>query len=577
MVDTITGSYPAFTKRRRAAARAAWVAARARNAIRRPWRMSAVAGVVFIVSLLLLILAPRGARREIEEAAPLANQWVDTLPLLKTERDAERTLSVADSTLAVRRSQADRPLYVPAPDTVPPVISARRQTLTDAESELSRLLTRVENAPLPASYRALAEAATLRDDPRIRALVDTLADVEKAREEFGAGGGVDPIFVSLTTRANAIGRAIKSVAESKRTAMREEITAVPHTLRAPSPVVAAPVDTATAYDVTVAAMARLAAATATVVAGRRTNAEIEERLTRARAQANGIAPPIAILAAALILGLSSGFGWVLIGELKTPRAADIPDVERATGARVFAVVRPREIPAERARRRADRALPPLIDPTSDAYKLLASHASAAAGANRIVTLAGDNAAVTATIAANIAVASATEARSTLLVDADFDESPVADVLQLGEYRGLSSVFAGELDWAAATRQANVGRDRTVDVLPAGRAPGLILSRDQTAMLRSEVQRIARRYDLVIVVASGKRARQARAAPNVLVCAHVANTPLSTLKSIVADLREDGAQITGIVLWDALAPQLGQPQPTEDQPLVADTGAGRPSA
>ena len=84
MVDTITGSVPRYTRRRRAEMRAAWVAARTRNTLRHPMRLAAICGAVFICALVLLVLAPRDARRASREIAPLTTRWRDTIPLLRT-------------------------------------------------------------------------------------------------------------------------------------------------------------------------------------------------------------------------------------------------------------------------------------------------------------------------------------------------------------------------------------------------------------------------------------------------------------------------------------------------------------
>src|SRR4029453_7043026 len=129
------------------------------------------------------------------------------------------------------------------------------------------------------------------------------------------------------------------------------------------------------------------------------------------------------------------------------------EAERVTGARVLAVVRPREVPPERARRKADLRLPPLIDPTSDAYRILASHASVSGPTRAIVTVAGDVPSVTATIAANIAAVSANEMRSTLLIDADLEHRPMTSVLRLPPVNGITGVLSSALDLSAAAVQA----------------------------------------------------------------------------------------------------------------------------
>ena len=45
--------------------------------------------------------------------------------------------------------------------------------------ELDRLIGRAQTSPLPASFRALADARAVRGDPRVRAALDSLDEVER--------------------------------------------------------------------------------------------------------------------------------------------------------------------------------------------------------------------------------------------------------------------------------------------------------------------------------------------------------------------------------------------------------------
>jgi len=556
MVDTITGAVPRYTRRRRAEMRAAWVAAGARNTLRHPLRLAAISGTVFTVALMVLVLTPRNARRASRQITPLSTHWRDTTTLLLDVDTAGRRLAVAESTLSARRTLASRPTYIPPADTFPAALRVRRDALSAANAELARLLDRVENSPLPQSYRALGESRPLSADSRVRAMLDSLADVEREREEFGAGGGVDPIFVALTARATAIGRSIQAIAEARQTAIRDSL-ALLH-----PPAIAAPViitvDTIGPLQRRDSLQTRRDSLTAALDAARRANAITERQLREARAQANVVAPPIAILGASLVLGLTLGFAIALMIEVSRPRVSDLQEAERVTGARVLAVVRPREIPPERARRKADHRLPPLIDPTSDAYRLLASHASVSGPTRAIVTVAGDIPSVTATIAANIAAVSANEMRSTLLVDADLEKQPVASVLRLPASPGVTAVLAGSIDLSSAAVQTMVGRDRWVDVVPSGADQRGPISMREAETLRAALARSARHYELTVVVSPFEQANDVRVVPAVLVCAHIAHSLVSTLRAAVAALRDNGAQIIGIVLWSADAPSLEPP-------------------
>jgi Mrp family chromosome partitioning ATPase len=253
-----------------------------------------------------------------------------------------------------------------------------------------------------------------------------------------------------------------------------------------------------------------------------------------------------------------GFAVSLLIEIARPRVSDLQEAERVTGARVLAVVRPREIPPERTRRKADLKLPPLIDPTSDAYRHLASHASIAGPSRAVVTIAGDVPSVTATIAANIAAVSANEMRSTLLIDADLEHRPLTSVMRLPPTTGITSVLSSALELSAAAIQAPVGRDRWVDVVPTGSEQRGPIATREAETLRDAITRTARHYELTVVVAPLDQALLVRVGSNVVVCAHIAHSLVATLRSAVAALRDSGAQIVGIVLWSADAPSLEPP-------------------
>src|SRR5207237_2139448 len=140
----------------------------------------------------------------------------------------------------------------------------------------------------------------------------------------------------------------------------------------------------------------------------------------------------------------------------------------------IATLRPRLIPPERSRRKADHVLPPFIDPTADAHRLLASHlsvagtdplASSAEAVARAtvegsaVAITGDDPAVSALVAANIAAASAHESRGTLLVDGDVEHHAVAQVLRMSPAPGLTYVLSRRSTRTQATMPVAVGRDR----------------------------------------------------------------------------------------------------------------------
>src|SRR5215475_13032808 len=112
--------------------RAVWLTARARNAVARPVFIGSVAAGTFIATLVALILAPQQVKRQAVPPPMPASARPDTTPLLSALSHARVRLATAESSLAFARS------------------------LAAAVNDLDVLITRVETAPVSASYRALA-------------------------------------------------------------------------------------------------------------------------------------------------------------------------------------------------------------------------------------------------------------------------------------------------------------------------------------------------------------------------------------------------------------------------------------
>jgi Mrp family chromosome partitioning ATPase len=535
-----------------------WFTRRARNSSRRPALIIIVAATAFISTLVVLLVIPRRGDNSARAIATLISQKEDTTALLAVQDRSRAALATAEAALsAARRSTISRPPPPPA-DTLPPALIARRDSLRGAERALDSMITRVNNAPLPASYRALGEIPDLADDPRVGLLLDSLAIVEREREEFEAVGGVDPVFVALTARATAIGRSIQGIAESRRTAIRDELVRL-RPPPAPAPVVvAAPVDTTPIIQQRDRAVDMLDSSTRRLAEVRRANASIDQRVARARAAANVDIPPFALLGAAITVATILGFAAGLIAEMRHARIADAEEAEEATGLRVLATVLPKKEQPERTRRRADRETSPLLDATSDAYRLLYLHLASSIPRISLVTVSGDETAVAATVAANLAAASTYDARSTLLVDAELSECAVSSVLRVRAEPGLGDVLAGRVDWTEAVVAAVIGRERALDVIPSGTCGEPDVGFD-AAPTRHALARMARRYDLVVLLAGPSHIRRGDGsilpAPDLIYCARIGHTTLTALRAGAEALRGAGARIHGLVLWGADVPLL----------------------
>src|SRR5947209_5142033 len=85
--------------------RATWMAARARNALRRPVFIGMVSTATFIASLVALVAVPRQARRAAAQIRPSASARPDTEPTAAALAEADRQASAADSAVVGARTE----------------------------------------------------------------------------------------------------------------------------------------------------------------------------------------------------------------------------------------------------------------------------------------------------------------------------------------------------------------------------------------------------------------------------------------------------------------------------------------
>jgi Mrp family chromosome partitioning ATPase len=541
-----------------------WMTSRSKNASRRFAVMGIVGGLVFIAALIAFVLVPRQATRAAVSVTARLEERPDSGQSVAIRDKAAAEIAAADSMLSIaRRTIAPPPTAVV--DTFPPEAKARRQALSDEIASLGRLIDRAENAPLPSSYRALAASSSLASDAQVASLVDSLSDIEKERDAFGTVSGVDPVYVALTSRATAIGRQIQAIAETKRSDLRAQLAV----LKPPAPVVVATtthVDTMKFLAQKTASQQAYVGAVRSLAQIRATDARIDSESSRARDLANLGAPPLAMLAAALVLALTIGFAASFVYELRRPTVADSREAEQVTGVRVLSVVEPAAVVAERSRRQADVSGPPLIDVVSESYRRLYLHLAATEANIPIVTVVGDDAAIVATVASNIAAAAAYEARSTLLVDVDPATSAIANVFRIRSNPGLSDIVGERADWPEAITQAVIGRDRMLDILPSGTRRGIDVSPDTVQRIRGDFARMERRYDLIVIAAPTAYVLRSEASvipsPDIVLCARVSHTRIAKLRATVEKLRAMDLRIHGLVLWDDDLPVIETQDQTE---------------
>ena len=565
---------------------AAWIGARARNALRRPAFISLVSGLTFIGSLMALVIVPQQARKAAAALRPPASLRPDTEPTVAALAEAQRQAVAADSNVVQARREIAQLIsasaVVAATDTgagglmLSAEVRARRDSLSEQVNTLGRLLARSQNAPLLGSYRALAQAPAMQGDVRVKALLDSLVEIERERDSYSAVGGVDPVFVTLTARANELGRNIETLADARRTALKTELSTIaPPAPTMPAAIAARPIpDTLekmrerdAAHVVAAGVITRLARERSELLA-------LDAREEKAQELANVGASPSAMLAAALVFGAVLGFGLALFNEVRHPRIADGYEVERATGIRVLGEIRRLPPSDERGRRGFDRSAPGFIDPGADGHQLVYL-TIATAGVNAVMlTVTGDVPAVTAVVAINFAAIAADEARETLLLDADGAAATVSAALRIRPSAGIAAVARGAADWAQVIRTTNLGRSRAIDVVPTG--DGVTPVEQLTDVLRRDSSTLSRRYDAIVMVAALEQVTAGLAAamaiPDVLLCVRAGQTPIEEIKRSLDAIEKTGAKTRGIVMWNAPVPVLADLRPTEDADLEAEAVA-----
>lgn len=523
-----------------------WLAARTRNALQRRRRFALLALIVFAGVLAVFVFAPSGARDAWVRVAAATSEGRDTSTLLQRRRSAQARVAAADSTLgALRARHAAVRASTPA-GVLTPAQVLRRDSLASQIATFDALLARAEQSPLPETYRAIGEAPLVRREPRVAQLLDSLAAIEREREAIGGGVAVDPVFVELTTRANAVGRQIASIADARRSDAQQQLASIQ-----PRPELDALPDTMEAATQLRERSRELVLLERLLSDARRVNATLRADARDRRRDAE-LAPLPLLVMAAVIIAFAAAFALTLLDEFRSPRVADAAEAERLTGAEVVASIRPRQIPDERRRRAIDRMVPAALDPTSDDYRLLGLHAAVHLPEDGIVSVVAEQGPLAAVVAANLAAIFANDPRETLLVDAMLTEACVAQVLGIHSGPGLGAVIEDRRSWSEVLSQIATGRDETMDVLPSGR-PRNAAGRSEAERLVAEVERFARRYDVTVVVIPPNAAYRVRPGRAILLCAQLRRTRGRRLARLAASMRDEGAEIMGVVLWDGDLP------------------------
>jgi len=356
--------------------------------------------------------------------------------------------------------------------------------------------------------------------------------------------------MALTARMTQIGDSLVRLAERRIAALRRELGAL-----TPPPAAVARVDTIDTMPLRLAqdsARRALGATERRLADARRHNDAVARLEASARSPAERSPSPGMLITAAAVSGLALGFLVALAGEIRRPAVADAREAEVAASLSVLAHITDVDPRARRTRRRADRDVPPLIELTSDHYDRLYYRLADSVARLPQLAVLGDDPVVVAIVSANLAAAAARNARATLLLDADFESASASNVLRVRREPGMAEVLANRVHWSSAIAHSVVGRDRVIDVLPAGSAGGGSSWANAAASFAAEVAHIARRYDTLIISAPVSRrgavSAVAAAVPDAIVCVRISRTPVRLLQRIIMEARADGARPRGLVLW-----------------------------
>ncbi len=519
------------------ASRPEWLGARAALAGQRSGRFAVGTIATFIVVVVVLFFVPKdnGTSR----GAPGALQRDDSVPLLLHADSAHRAAAHADSeysaTVLAAEFLAGEPTGLTAPQR------AKRDSLQLLATELDALIARATNAPLPASYRALAAAAALHGDTRTAKLTDSLDALEKRRAALAPKGATDPPYADLTASVNEVGVAIRDAAVRRRGSLARATS----DLDASANGNAAPIDTVAPRALRDSVRHIASASDSALRALRVRNAAVDRDAAAAKSQATRRVPPIAMLFAAMVLAVIAGFSFNLSAEINKPTLATPREAERIARAPILAVARD----ADRTPRIGG------IDP----FRMLYLGLTATGTRTRTVAVTGDDRAVVSTVAGRLALAAAADARATLVIDVDAEGSSVAGFYGERPEPGFSDAIAGVRLWREVTRPIGASDGLSIDVVPAGAIRAEIPDSETRESGRLEFARFCSEYDFCVIVAPTDASLVLACTlvdkPVTVLCAEIGRTELMRLQGMATHVRGSGALLHGLAIWDAELPRV----------------------
>lgn len=507
---------------------------------------AAIAGRRSRGAMLIAVIATAVTLAGVQFGRSASSARESTLVERSPADDSVLLVALADrmhGALATADSQYERVLHssengaMGAASLAPPA-RHRYDSLQAVANALDALIDRARRAPLAASYRELSSSPTMRGEGSMSVLADSLERIERRRESLGPSASGSPLYVDLVSAANSVGIAILDVASRRRATIARELTA----LTAETPANAGSIDTSgprrardslrSAVDATDARLRALRA--------RATARASHDSLARA---GEPRAPLLALGFATLLIAVTVLFGVALSRELRHPTLATAREAEEVAGAPVVAIVRQ----SQQGRR------PGALDP----FRMLYLGLTATGTRARTVILAGDDPGVAATAAGRLAIAAGADARATLVVDADAENSPAAAYFDERPEPGFTDAVAGVRLWREAATPIGASDGVQIDFVPAGSIRELPAEAETIASAREEFARFRGGFDLSVVVAPTpmalQRVEQVIDTRLVVICLRLAATRLDDARHLAASVRARGGTVHGVLLWDAATP------------------------
>ena len=520
-----------------------------------------------MLTLLAFVVVPRELDRQLQRRIAELPVPPDSMPIVR-ELDSLRarqrdTLVSLDSTLIASASMLSGADTAFARVLMRDSLSAERGV-----AAFRALVERARNAPLPDSYRALAESPYMRSDPstaaRVGAIIDSIDQVDREREAHATLGGPGARYAALTTRLTTLGQGLIRIAEQRLAQADSANRRVALLIgdqtsgAAPSPLATMPIADS-ARRLVIDSLSRLVAGRESVlVAVRKSAVEHEAQRSALEQRLNIEVPPFAMLISALVVGVAIGYGAVFAREVRWPTVGDASEVERVGGAQVLVHTSATPVAATTSARRERRFVPHIIDRDSDTFLLLHLALSGVGDAVPQVEVLADDPALAAGVAMGTAAAAARESRAVLVVESTTRRPLLAYLLRASPTYTRADVLAGRVSPEEAVHVVTLDGDTHIDTIVAGtpelrrplrgrRTPRSSATVPEDDESIGEMLRFEQRYDLrlyLIDPASRGRSR----VRDVILCVRQGSTPLRWLSRMTQQVRMRDQRVRAVVVW-----------------------------